>query len=243
VDTQIKLRGMRIELGEIESVVADHPDVQQAVVLVRGETEQQKLSAYVVAKRATDVSAAELRRHARSKLPEYMTPSEFWKVDSIPLLPSGKVNRAALASAGKSPLRDEDTFVGPRSETEARLAAIWSELLKLEKIGMDQNFFELGGHSLRVLQMTARIRRSFNIELPARRVFESPTIEALAKEVEKTDKLGATVRAAVRQHQRPANHDLILSQLQQLSAEDVQNLLKSMLEEKQADPYRLSRSE
>ncbi len=243
VDTQIKLRGMRIELGEIESVIASHPEVQQSVVIVGGEAEQQKLSAYVVTNRGSEVSAAELRRHSRGKLPEYMIPAEFWKIDKIPLLPSGKVNRAALANAGTALLRDEEDWVGPRNDTEARLATIWSELLKIEKIGVDQNFFELGGHSLLVLQMTARIRRSLNVELPARRVFEAPTIGALADQVEKARISGVTMRSAVLPHLRAADPDTILNQLHRLSTEDAQDLLKAMLDEMQARTQRLSRNE
>jgi len=242
IDTQIKLRGMRIELGEIESVIANHPHLRQAVVIVKGESEQQRLSAYVVAKNASEISAAELRRHVRSTLPEYMIPAEFWKIDEIPLLPSGKVNRALLASAGTMLLSDEDNWVGPRNETETWLATIWSELLKVEKIGVDQNFFELGGHSLLVLQMVARIRRKLNVELPARRVFESPTIAALAEQVEEARSSGATMRSAVLLHQRAEKPEAILNQLHRLSAEDAQDLLKAMLDEK-GRPHRLTRTD
>jgi len=243
IDTQIKLRGMRIELGEIESVIASHPHLRQAIVIVKGEPEQQRLSAYVVAKEPCEISAAELRRHLRGALPEYMIPAEFWKVDEIPLLPSGKVNRALLASAGTMLANDEDNWVGPRSETETWLATIWSELLKVEKIGVDQNFFELGGHSLLVLQMVARIRRKLNVEFPARRVFESPTIAALAEQVEQAGNSGATMRSAVLLHQRTTKPDAILNQLGRLSAEDAQDLLKAMLDEKQARTHRVTRTD
>ena len=240
-DTQIKLRGMRIELGEIESVLGSHPEVQQAVVLVTGGAEQQKLSAYIVAKPANQImSAGELRRYARTSLPEQMIPAEFFQVDRMPLSPGGKVNRAALANAVTIRLTDEENWIGPRNETEARLATIWSELLKLEKIGIDQNFFELGGHSLLVLQMTARIRRNLNVDLPARCVFESPTIAALAELVEKAGTLGVTVRSQVPQRQRMTDQDAILNQLHRMPVEDAQNLLKAMLDEKQAEVHRLS---
>jgi amino acid adenylation domain-containing protein len=243
IDTQIKLRGMRIELGEIESVIASHPHLRQAVVIVKGEPEQQRLSAYVVAKNASEISAAELRRHVRSALPEYMIPAEFWKIDQIPLLPSGKVNRALLASAGSMLLNDEDNWVGPRSETETWLATIWGELLKVEKIGVDQNFFELGGHSLLVLQMVARIRRKLNVDFPARRVFESPTIARLAEQIEQAENSGATMPSAVLLHQKTTRPDAILNQLGRLSAEDAQDLLKAMLDEKQARTHRVTRTD
>jgi amino acid adenylation domain-containing protein len=224
-DTQVKLRGIRIELGEIESVLASHADVQEAVVAVTGEAEQQKLSAYLIA----NVSdAGELRRYARNKLPDYMVPAEFWKLERFPLLPSGKVNRAALMQSGAKPLVDGQSWVGPRNEVEAQLAAIWGELLKLDVIGVDQNFFELGGHSLLVLQMTARIRRSLQVELPARAVFEAPRIAELAQEVVKARALGLTVRTPELKR-RPAapdpSREQLLAQLDNLSPAELQAVL------------------
>jgi amino acid adenylation domain-containing protein len=225
-DTQVKLRGIRIELGEIESVLASHTDVQEAVVTVTGEAQQQKLSAFLI----TNVSdAGELRRYARNKLPDYMVPAEFWKLERFPLLPSGKVNRAALVQSGAKPLVDGQSWVAPRNEVEAQLAAIWGELLKLDVIGVDQNFFELGGHSLLVLQMTARIRRSLQVELPARAVFEAPRIAELAQEVVKARALGLTVRTPELKR-RPATNDpsreQLLAQLDNLSPAELQAVLQ-----------------
>jgi len=233
-DTQIKLRGMRIELGEIESVLASHPAVQQAVVIVKGEAEQQKLSAYVVLKGAdTVLTAPQLRRFARGKLPEHMVPAEYSNLDRLPLLPSGKVNRSALAQSGGKALAEGQDLVAPRNETETQLAAIWSELLKVQTIGTDQNFFELGGHSLLVLQMTARIRRSLEVELPARAVFESPTIAALAQEVEKARASGMTVRTPELKRRQPpatdASREQLLAQLDTLSPAELQTVLQRVL--------------
>ena len=234
VDTQIKLRGMRIELGEIESILASHPAVQQAVVLVKGEAEQQKLSAYVVVKSADAIpTAPELRRYVRSKLPEHMIPAEYCQVDVLPLLPSGKVNRPALLQGGGKALQEGQAWVGPRNDTEAQLAAIWSELLKVQNIGAEQNFFELGGHSLLVLQMTARIRRSLEVELPARAVFEAPTIAALALEVERARASGATVRMPELKRRQPlatdASREQLLAQLDNLSPAELQTVLQRVL--------------
>ena len=244
VDTQIKLRGMRIELGEVESVLAGHPAVQQAVVIVKGDAPQQKLSAYVILKdRHQVLTTSELRTYVRTLLPEYMAPAEYCQVDRLPLLPSGKVNRSALANAGATVLRDEQNWIGPRNDIEAQLVAIWTELLKVEKLGVDQNFFELGGHSLLVLQMTARIRRSLGVELPARTVFESPTVAALAEKVGQARVLGPIAHAPVlkRQYgQRTTDQDALLSQLHRLPAEEAQSLLKAMLEEKQTEERRQS---
>jgi amino acid adenylation domain-containing protein len=242
-DTQIKLRGMRIELGEVESVLSTHPAVQQVVVSVTGLSDQQKLSAYVLPKPAKEaLSAGDLRRYARSKLPEQMIPSEFLKLDRMPMLPSGKVDRAALAKHSTVLLSNDQDRVGPRNDTEARLQEIWTELLNVETIGVDQNFFELGGHSLLVLQMTARIRRKLNIELPARIVFEFPTIAALAEQVVNAGTPVANARSSPMRH-RAADRDAILSHLDRLPAEDAQTLVRSMLDQKRAEVRRVSQSE
>jgi amino acid adenylation domain-containing protein len=234
-DTQVKLRGMRIELGEIESVLCSHPQVERAVVTLTGKAEQQKLSAYIV---TTVSNAGELRRHVRSKLPEYMVPAEFWQLERLPLLPSGKVNRAALPQSMAKALVDGQSWLGPRNEVETQLAAIWSELLKVEAIGVDQNFFELGGHSLLVLQMTARIRRSLQVELPARAVFEAPTISELAQEVEKARALGLTVRTPELKRRSPRMDDptreQLLAQLDNLSPAELQAVLRRLGEGKQS---------
>ena len=233
-DTQVKLRGMRIELGEIESVLCSHPEVQQAVVIVKGEAEQQRLSAYLV---TTASNVGELRGYIRNKLPEYMVPSEYSQLEKFPLLPSGKVNRAALAQSEAKALAEGHDWVGPRNEIEVRLAAIWSELLKLDKISVDQSFFELGGHSLLVLQMTARIRRSLEVELPARAVFEAPTIAGLAQEVDKARASGLTVRTPELKRRVPRAEDIsreqLLAQLENLSPAELQVVLQRVREGKE----------
>ena len=234
VDSQIKLRGMRIELGEIESVLASHGGVREAVVMVSGEAEQQKLSAYVVANEAGGpLDAGELRRYLRSKLPEHMVPASYWQVERLPLLPSGKVNRAALSGSGGRALAEGQEWAGPQNETELRLAEIWQELLKVETVGREQNFFELGGHSLLVLQMTARIRRVLEVDLPVRAVFEAPTIAGLAREVEQARALGLKTQASILQR-RPgttidADQEALLIQLDHLTAEEARGILQAVL--------------
>jgi acyl carrier protein len=238
VDSQVKLRGQRIELGEIEWVLASHAGVRQAMVAVVGEGEQQKLSAYLVVDGKEVSSTGELRRYLRTKLPEHMVPAQYWKIEGLPLLPSGKVNRSALGASGGTQLVDEEELAGPRNEVEAKLAEIWRELLEVEQVGIEQNFFELGGHSLLVLQVAARIRRKFEVELPVRSVFEAPTIAALAMEVEKAQAMGLKARTPILQRRKGAaaagaSHEALLIQLEKLSAEEVRDFLETLLDEKQ----------
>jgi acyl carrier protein len=237
VDNQVKLRGLRIELGEIESVLATHAEVAEAVVVVSGEGEQQKLAAYLVMQDENAApSAGELRRYLRTKLPEHMVPASYWQVEALPLLPSGKVNRGALAGCGGKPLVDQEELVAPRNQVEEKLAEIWQELLEVEKVGIEQNFFELGGHSLLVLQVTARIRRMFDLELPVRSVFEAPTIARLAMEVQKAEAMGLKARTPILQrHPRTASvsREALLAQLDGLSAAELQNLLQRVTDGKQ----------
>jgi amino acid adenylation domain-containing protein len=236
VDSQVKLRGLRIELGEIESVLATYAGVREAVVMVGGEGEQQKLVAYLVLKQ--DAKSApwggELRRYLRTKLPEHMVPASYWQLEALPLLPSGKVNRSALVGSGGRALVDQEELAAPRNELEEKLAEIWRELLELEQVGIEQNFFELGGHSLLVLQVTARIRRTFEVELPVRSVFEAPTIAGLAMEVQKAKAMGLKARTPFPQGPRHAttadtSQEALLVQLEKLSDQEARSLLKNLL--------------
>jgi acyl carrier protein len=241
VDSQVKLRGMRIELGEIEAILASHPRVREAVVALHGEGEQQKLAAYVVThdgdKEGQKLTAGELRRFLRGKLPEQMVPANYWRFKELPLLPSGKVNRKALLLVQRDALRDEVGLVPARTEMERKLADIWQELLEVEKVGVDQNFFELGGHSLLVLRVIARIRRAFDLELPVRSMFEEPTISGLAVELQKAQALGFKARAQIAQLRAASaaansNREALLAQLDNLSAAELQSLLKRVRDDK-----------
>jgi acyl-coenzyme A synthetase/AMP-(fatty) acid ligase/acyl carrier protein len=249
VDSQVKLRGMRIELGEIEAVLAGHGRVREAVVALQGEGEQQKLAAYVVTKdregegeaEGEKLTAGELRRYLRGKLPEHMVPGSYWELGEMPLLPSGKVNRKELTrveavAMAEVAVSERGRWTAPRSEVERQLAEIWQELLEVEQVGIDQNFFELGGHSLLVLQVIARIRRIFEVELPVRSLFEEPTIAGLAGELQKAKALGLKARTPILQRRTSSaasnSREALLAQLEKLSAEEAQTLLKHVLEEK-----------
>ncbi|HEX3126552.1 MAG TPA: amino acid adenylation domain-containing protein, partial [Thermoanaerobaculia bacterium] len=170
IDHQVKIRGFRIELGEIEAALARHPDVREAVVLAR----EQSLAAYV----APQVSA-DLRAFLRGSLPEHMIPSAFAFLDAMPLTPNGKVDRKALAQTGASGTASS-SYVAPRTAAEEWLAAVWSELLGVERIGAHDSFFDLGGHSLLAVRVLSRVRDAFGVELPLKALFESPTLAGLA---------------------------------------------------------------
>jgi len=194
VDEQVKLRGYRIELGEIESVLGEAGGVQQAVVVVRGENSaDQRLVAYVVLENGSAAtSEAEvvqrLRGHLSQKLPEYMMPSAIVVLPELPLSANGKVDRRALPIPGATTRTEpEDTYVAPRTPTEAGLTSIWSEVLKIDRIGIHDNFFKLGGHSLLATQVASRLRDLFRVELPLRYVFEYPTVNALAAKIDAAD--------------------------------------------------------
>jgi acyl carrier protein len=236
VDSQIKLRGMRLELGEVEAVVASHPDVKQAAVLLCGEHDQQRLVAYITSRNGHPPQLQDLRRHLRAKLPEHMVPAGYVLLETMPLLLSGKINRRALSPALGRMLSDESVKKLPRTDTEKKLASMWQELLKLEDVGTEQNFFELGGHSLLVLQVIARIRKMFEVEIPVRVVFEFPTIAEIAAEIEKALAAGQKLRTPILQRRprpAPASQEALLAHLDTLSAAEVQALLQRVLNNKQ----------
>jgi amino acid adenylation domain-containing protein len=190
VDHQVKLRGYRIELGEVEAAIVGQGGVSECVcVASEDESGQQQLVAYVVAANAvaanTDLSeirGSELRRRLREKLPDYMVPSVFVMLDALPLTPNGKVDRKRLPAPER--MRAEAEYVAPRTAIEEIISSIWSEVLRLERVGVYDNFFELGGHSLLATQVTFAIREKLGVELPLRRIFETPTVAGLAELVE-----------------------------------------------------------
>jgi acyl carrier protein len=183
IDNQVKLRGYRIELGEIEAVLGQHPLVQSSVVVVREDTPGDKrLVGYVVG-REKSFDGAEIRKYLKQKLPEYMVPSAFVRLDELPLTPNGKVDRKALPAPDQDRPELGNIYQAPRTPVEEALASIWCELLKVDKVGIQDNFFELGGHSLLATQIMSRVRSGLSIELPLRTLFESPTVEQLAEAI------------------------------------------------------------
>ncbi len=174
-DTQIKLRGYRIEVGEIETVLARHPQIDEAVVTVQESDGRKLLAAYV--KPVSDLDVATLRHWLLERLPDYMTPGLFAFLDAFPLTPNGKVDRQALPVVAYHP-RDAQS-VAPRDVREAVLARVWAEVLGLEQVSVHDNFFELGGDSILSLQIIARARGA-GVHFTPRQLFQHQTIAELA---------------------------------------------------------------
>lgn len=182
IDNQVKIRGFRIELSEIEAVLNEHPSVKETVVIADEDIPDNKyLIAYIVLN-VVEVSnlASLLRKYLKEKLPEYMVPTAYLVMESIPLTPNGKVDRRALPRTDIVTF-DRYDYVAPRSQVEELLGEIWAKVLGKEQIGVHDNFFELGGHSLLATQLVSRIRDTFQIDVTVRNLFEAPTIEQLAK--------------------------------------------------------------
>ncbi|WP_333465865.1 amino acid adenylation domain-containing protein [Microcoleus sp. T3_B1] len=181
IDHQVKIRGFRIEPGEIETALSQHPQVQQAVVIVREDDPGNKyLMAYIVSETET-LTSSKLRQFLKEHLPEYMIPAAFVTLKALPLTPNGKVDRQTLPKPETTNSELEAAFVAPRNWLEEQLAEIWCTVLHRQQVGIHDNFFELGGHSLLITSVISRIRESFAIELPLRSLFEAPTIAALSQ--------------------------------------------------------------
>ena len=186
IDHQVKIRGYRIELGEIESAAAAHPAVNKAVAIAcegqPGMASEKSLALYLVLNAGFSGDILEIKTFLRAKLPEYMVPPAVIFLDSFPLTPSGKVNRRALPAPSIATDSKVD-FQAPRNPVETKLAAIWSEVLRVPKIGVTQDFFELGGHSLMGTRVMTRIANAFQVELPLSNLFEHPTVAELAVQI------------------------------------------------------------
>jgi amino acid adenylation domain-containing protein len=209
-DDQVKIRGHRVEPGEVEAALRSHPLVRDAVVVARGEEGGARLVAYCAA--AADANEEELRSHLAGILPEPMLPSVLAILDALPLTPSGKVDRAALPEVSAAG-RIESARIPPRSPLEREVASIWSGVLGVDEVGVDDDFFALGGHSLLATQVVAQVRSELAVELPLHSLFTCPTVATLTAEIVRL--LGET----------DAETATLLAQLEQLPSEDAERLL------------------
>ncbi|MFZ5638012.1 MAG: amino acid adenylation domain-containing protein [Pseudomonadota bacterium] len=214
IDHQVKLRGFRIELGEIESVLALSPQVAQAVVICREDRPGDKrLVAYLVAA-GDGLDIADLRTRLRERLPDYMMPAAFVALDALPLTPNGKVDRRALP-APEDEAYAAGEYVAPRNAEEARLAALWADVLGRPRVGIHDDFFDLGGHSLLATQLVTRMQAELGPDITLRMVFEAPTVAGFAD-------------LLMRQRMQNLGEDDLAGMLQELegmSEEDIRSLL------------------
>jgi amino acid adenylation domain-containing protein len=220
IDHQVKIRGFRIELGEIEAALVRHPAVREAAVLARAESGGgAQLLAWVAARPEEAPAARDLRQFLMRTLPDYMVPSAFMVLDALPLTAHGKVDRKALPmpEAARS---GEEAFVEPRTPVEEKLAAIWSEVLGVERVGARDDFFLLGGHSLSAARILSRVRDSLGVDLTLAVVFETRTVEGMAAAAAAAEPAGPALP-----------EDPILARAAGLSDGDLDALLEVMLQE------------
>ncbi|MGE5215803.1 MAG: non-ribosomal peptide synthetase, partial [Chloroflexota bacterium] len=216
-DNQVKVRGFRIELGEIETILGQYPTVRQAVVVASEEVAGDKqLIAYIVTDREGSFSIDELRSFMKNKLPSYMVPSTFVVLDSLPLTPNGKVDRKALPAPTSSRPDLTEPFVAPRTREEELIANIWAEVLNIKTIGIHDNFFDLGGHSLLAMRVISHVRKTFAMDIAVRTLFEAPTVAGFA----------AALLLKQSEHAAQQELDSLLTELESLSVEDAQRLLR-----------------
>ncbi|HWX40674.1 MAG TPA: phosphopantetheine-binding protein, partial [Blastocatellia bacterium] len=200
---QVKVGGHRIELGEVEAALVEHQAVKAAVVTAAGGSrENKRLIAYVIPDPAILKEVDQLREFLQAKLPNHMVPAQFVSLDKLPLSYNGKVNRRLLPAPDHIETRRSE-HVAPRTPVEKALAAIFSQTLGIDAIGVDDDFFVLGGDSLDCTKAIYQIRRSFQVEVPIRRFFETPRIAELAVAVE----------------------EMILDELERMPAEEVQRMV------------------
>ncbi|WP_343073363.1 non-ribosomal peptide synthase/polyketide synthase [Pyxidicoccus fallax] len=183
-DFQVKVRGVRIELGEVEAALAQHPSVNKSAATVRVDGPNgARLVAYAVPHPGHRLDAKELRTFLQRKLPETMMPSAVIPLEKMPLTASGKVDRRALPALEERHA-EPHTHVEPRTDTERAVARIWSEVLRVPKVGATDSFFALGGHSLLATQVVARVRNAMKVELPLQELFDLTTVEAIAQRID-----------------------------------------------------------
>jgi natural product biosynthesis luciferase-like monooxygenase protein/amino acid adenylation domain-containing protein len=185
-DNQLKIRGFRVEAGEVEAALTALPGVRQCVVTGHAlGTPRAALAAYLVLARPDEPPvASRLRAELARTLPSYLVPSHFVVLDALPLTSNGKVDRAALPAPGRAAVA---AFVAPGTPTEERIAEVWCETLRLDRVGAHDDFFELGGHSLLATQVVSGIRGALGVQLPLRTLFEAPTVAELARAVDALD--------------------------------------------------------
>jgi len=191
LDSQVKIRGYRIETGEIEHHIKTHPDVKDALVMLRKEKERIFLCAYFVPLDFFNQGknlAVELKEFLVGKIPDYMLPSFFIPLEVIPLTGNGKINRRALPAPDYTVTGAPGAgYLGPKNPLEKTIMEIWQQVLQLEKVGVEDNFFDLGGNSLDLVTVVQKLKSILNRDIPIVWLFTYPTIRTLARHLESTD--------------------------------------------------------
>ncbi len=181
MDDQIKIRGVRVELGEIEAAIVDHPGVRAAAVVCDEGPSGARLIAYVVPRGSEPIVAADLRSFVRDRIPAGLIPNRFESIASLPMTPSGKLDRRSLPALSEA--EEQSCYLAPRNECETRLVGIWEDVLQARPIGIRDDFFALGGHSLSAVQVAVAMERAFGRAFSPGLLFDSPTIELLSSRV------------------------------------------------------------
>ena len=222
IDQQVKVRGFRIELAEIEAALAAHPGVTAAAVLVQDTAGDRRLVAYAATRADREVTPAALRQALQGRLPDYMVPSVYVLLDSLPCTPNGKVDRRALPAP--EPARGvDDEIVAPRTAVEEQVAEVWRAVLGIDRVGVYDSFWELGGHSLLATKVLSRLSETFDVHLPLKTLFVNPRLGELAEAV------GRAVLA-----DESDDGDSLLSELEGLSDEEIRALLAAEAAEEEA---------
>jgi len=215
-DFRVKVRGYGVELAEVEKCLRNHAKIRDVVVVARGsDSGEGRLIAYFTCSDQPNPTVSELRVFLKKNLPDYMVPSAFVMLDTIPLTPNGKLDRKALPEPDKLRPQLDTWYAAPTSPTEEQLAEIWSQVLSLDRVGVHDNFFDLGGHSLAATRLISQVIRTFKLELPLEALFESPTVRKMARIIEQN-------RARM-----ASGEDLerLLKELETMSEKDAQRLL------------------
>jgi amino acid adenylation domain-containing protein len=187
-DDQVKIRGFRVELGEIETVLGQLPEVQTCVVSMKGDRPgDQQLTAYIIPREGSSIDFGAIKRNLRRKLPEHMIPSSLVQIESLPMTPSGKVDRRGLPEPRSMRSEQVQDWVGPRDSLEHRIAAVWEQVLGIYPIGVHEDFFDLGGHSLMAVRLISGIAKTTGITLPIAAMFQASTIEDQAEVLRSKD--------------------------------------------------------
>ena len=215
-DFQVKIRSFRVDVGEVEAALADHVGIKEVSVVAREDRSgNTRLVAYLVSKNHPAPTATSLRDFLKEKLPEYMIPSVFMLLDTIPLTATGKVDRRALPEPDTTRPEMDTLYVPPQTDIERKLAHIWEEVLDIRPIGIDDNFFNLGGHSLAATRVVSQVMKQFQLEIPLQSLFQSPTVGEMA--------------AAITEHQGKKlgeeKLERVLAELESLTDEEAQRVL------------------